>query len=220
MTPNHHPDDDTLMLMAAGRLGASASIVIATHAETCERCRSRLRGYEQLGGALLDDLDMTPMAGGFERVLERIDAEDRDRAVRAVFATSAAPGALAAEIRLPAALAGRAIGKWRWMGPGMKVARIDVPEDHGVSLVLLSIAPGRTMPVHGHSGSEFTQVLCGAFADEHGRFGPGDFAAEDEDSEHMPVVEAGETCICLASIEGRMRPRGLIGRLVQPFIGL
>ncbi|MFZ1680550.1 MAG: transcriptional regulator, partial [Rhizobiaceae bacterium] len=94
MTPNHHPDDDTLMLLAAGQLGASASAVIAAHTETCARCRSRLRGYEQLGGALLDDLDMTPMAGGFERVLERIEAEDHDQAVRAVFAPPAAPNAL------------------------------------------------------------------------------------------------------------------------------
>lgn len=216
---NAHPSDETLMAHAAGRLGRAHAIVVEAHAEQCPHCRARLADYAVVGGALLEDLPLTSMAGGFDRLLDRLDAEE-NRTVEAVFRKPHAAGGPADEIRLPAALADVAVGRWRWMGPGMKYARVDAPSDDGVQLVFLSIAPGRAMPEHGHSGKEFTLVMTGAFADTRGRFGPGDFAEEDEETEHTPVVEAGESCICLAAIEGRMRPRGLIGRLVQPFIGI
>jgi putative transcriptional regulator len=102
----------------------------------------------------------------------------------------------------------------------MAFARLDVPEDPRTNLVLLKIAAGRHMPTHGHSGDELTLVLQGAFEDEHGRCSTGDLAEEDCDTHHTPVVTGKETCICLASIEGRLRPQGLIGRLVSPLIGL
>ena len=102
----------------------------------------------------------------------------------------------------------------------MAYARLDVPEDPRTNLVLLKIGAGKRMPTHGHSGEELTLVLQGAFEDEHGRCAVGDLAEEDDDSHHTPVVTGEETCICLASIEGRLRPHGLIGRLVSPLIGL
>ena len=63
-------------------------------------------------------------------------------------------------------------------------------------------------------------MLRGAFEDEHGRVAAGDLAEEDDDSHHTPVVTSDETCICLASIEGRLRPHGLIARLATALIGL
>lgn len=214
-----HPSEATLMAKAAGRLGRSHAVVVSAHAESCSHCRARLADYEAVGGALMQDLPLEPMAGGFDRLLERIDREDAT-AVQAIFSGARAPGGPADDIRLPAALDHLSVGRWRWMGPGMKYARVGTVDEDGVQLVFLSIAPGRTMPEHGHSGREYTLVLKGAFADARGRFAPGDFAEEDEETEHTPVIAEGEVCICLAAIEGRMRPRGLIGRLVQPFIGI
>lgn len=213
-----HPSEETLMAHAAGSLGRAHALVVSAHAEHCPHCRASIGRYEAVGGALLEDLPLEPMAGGFDRLLDRIERED-NAAVGALFAGARAPGGPADDIRLPSALDRLPVGRWRWMGPGMKYARVGVEED-GVQLVFLSIGPGRTMPEHGHSGREFTLVLKGAFDDARGHFGVGDFAEEDEETEHTPIVAAGETCICLAAIEGRMRPRGLIGRLVQPFIGI
>lgn len=214
-----HPSEATLMAHAAGQLGRAHATVVSAHAETCPHCRERLADFAAIGGVLLEELPLASMAGGFDRLIERIDREE-NAVVEAVFTGARPRGGPADDIRLPAALDGLSVGRWRWMGPGMKYARVGIADEDGVQLVFLSIAPGQAMPEHGHSGREFTLVLQGSFGDARGRFVAGDFAEEDEDTEHTPVVAAGVDCICLASIEGRMRPRSLVARLVQPFIGL
>jgi putative transcriptional regulator len=169
-----------------------------------------------VAGVLFERLSPSELdARLFERTLARLD-EKRP-------ASAPSPARRPARdlgIRLPAPIADRATSGWRWMGPGMAYARLDVPEDRTTQLVLLKIAANRRMPTHGHSGDELTLVLQGAFEDEHGRCAAGDLAEEDDDTHHTPVVTGEETCICLASIEGRLRPHGLIGRLVSPLIGL
>lgn len=76
------------------------------------------------------------------------------------------------------------------------------------------------MPEHGHTGTEFTQVLVGSVSEGSEHFLPGDLAEADADVEHQPVVDLDGECICLIAMEGRMRLRGLVGRMLQPFIGI
>ena len=85
--------------------------------------------------------------------------------------------------------------------------------------MLLSIAPGKSMPVHSHQGSELTLVLKGAYDDELGHFAAGDVADLDSDVEHQPVVSRGETCICLAALDAPLRFPGRIARMLQPLFG-
>jgi putative transcriptional regulator len=65
---------------------------------------------------------------------------------------------------------------------------------------------------------ELTLVLQGAFADAEESFARGDVEISDETVEHTPTVLAGEDCICLSATEAPLRFRGLIPRLVQPFL--
>lgn len=212
-----HPSPELLMRLAAGTLRPAAALVVETHLAMCPQCRSERLSMEALGGVLLESMSPSEVdARLFERTLERLDEArpangPSHRAPRVVPELG---------IPLPPPLAGRATTGWRWMGPGMAFSRIAVPDDPSAKLILLKIAPGRRMPTHGHSGEELTLVLKGAFEDEHGRYGPGDLAEEDGDSEHTPMVTGTEDCICLASIEGTLRPHSMIARLVQPFIGL
>ena len=53
---------------------------------------------------------------------------------------------------------------------------IRAPHTGGDNLILLKIAPGKSMPVHSHQGAELTQILKGAYDDELGHFAPGDIA--------------------------------------------
>ena len=85
--------------------------------------------------------------------------------------------------------------------------------------MLLRIAPGKSMPLHSHQGSEITVVLKGAYRDELGRFGPGDVADLDDAIQHRPVTEPGEPCICLAATDAPLRFPGRIARMLQPLLG-
>ncbi len=216
MTASRHPSPELLARYVAGSLSPAAALVVESHLSLCDDCAADERDMLALGGLLLEELPPSDLdARLFERTLARLD-EKRP-------ATAARPRPRATRdlgIVLPAPIAERATSGWRWMGPGMAYARLDVPEDPHTSLILLKIAAGKRMPTHGHSGEELTLVLQGAFEDEHGRCGAGDLAEEDDHTHHTPVVTGDETCICLASIEGRLRPHGLIGRLVSPLIGL
>ncbi|WP_237152064.1 ChrR family anti-sigma-E factor [Oryzibacter oryziterrae] len=217
MTVKHHPTPELLARFAAGSLSPAAALVVESHLSMCDTCEGEARDMTALGGVLLERLAPADLdARLFERTLARLD-EPRPASASAGRARRTTPDL---GIDLPAPIAGRVNSGWRWMGPGMAFTRLDVPEDERTSLVLLRIAAGRRMPTHGHSGAELTLVLQGAFTDEHGRFAKGDLAEEDGDSHHTPVVIGTETCVCLAAIEGRLRPHSLIGRLVSPFIGL
>jgi len=108
--------------------------------------------------------------------------------------------------------------RWRWMAPGVHMIR--APRSSGDTLILLRIAPGKSMPVHSHGGSELTQILKGAYDDELGHFGPGDMADLDSDIEHQPVTSPGVPCICVAALDGPLQFRGWLARKLQPMVGL
>jgi putative transcriptional regulator len=84
----------------------------------------------------------------------------------------------------------------------------------------MRVATGRGVPEHGHSGSEITLVLSGSYTDRFGRFQPGDVADLDPDVEHDLKVDSAQACICLVAVESPARFKGIIARLMQPFIGI
>jgi putative transcriptional regulator len=216
MTTTHHATDETLMRYEAGTLAAAPAIVVKAHLARCAACRARVEEYEALGGALLEETEATQLsATALSDVLAMLDDEDT---------TPLAPPPLAPVelegIRLPDALRGCDIGRWRWIGPGMKMSRVGVPQDPDANLILLKVGPGRALPDHGHVGTEFTYIISGSYTDRFGTFGPGDLAEMDEDVDHQPVVDNGADCICLAAMEGKMRFNNLIGRMLQPIFGI
>lgn len=213
---HHHATDETLMRYAAGTLAAGPAIVVEAHLAGCPACRARVATYEAVGGALLEEIEPTQLSEtAFNDVLAMIDAEEEP----APRQQSRKPVEIEG-VRLPDALGGCDIGRWRWIGPGMRMSRVGVPHDPDANLILLKIAPGRALPDHGHAGTEFTYVVAGAFTDRFGTFRPGDMAEMDEDVEHQPVVDRDGDCICLAAMEGQMRFKGLIGRMLQPIFGI
>jgi putative transcriptional regulator len=216
----HHPGDELLLPLAAGRLNAGQAVVVSTHLESCAECRVRLHTLQALGGALLEEAEPVALEpGAWERTLQRVDRAPREPAARATTASRPHPP-LPAGIRWPASLQSCRVSAWRWMGPSMRYARVTVPHDPDSTLYLLRIGEGRSLPRHTHSGTELTQVLCGAFDDGRSVFGPGDFDAADEAVHHQPVVQAGATCVCLAYVGARMRFDGRIASFIGSLIGM
>ena len=216
---HHHPDDDLLLTLAAGRLGAGQAVVVGTHLEGCAECRARLHTLQTLGGTLLGEAEPAALeAGAWERALQRIEAP---APVSPPAPLGAAPHpALPDGVPWPASLRGCQVTPWRWMGPGMRYARIVTPHEPDASLYLLRIAPGSSLARHTHGGIELTLVLCGTFDDGRAAFGPGDFDAADESVLHQPVVRPGQTCVCLAYVGARMRFEGRFASLIGSWIGM
>jgi putative transcriptional regulator len=216
MTINHHPSDETLLRYAAGTLSAGPSLVVGVHLETCDRCRARVADFESIGGQVLED--MTPghlAADALARTLERLDAATTLPPREPIVAQSRADLGIA----LPASLPRCEIGPWRWLGPGFRWSKVTIPGSPEAKVMFLKGRAGLMLPAHGHTGTEFLQVVSGSLSDERGHYGPGDLDEADADVDHQPVVDPQSECVCLAALEGDARLHGLLGRLLWPLVG-
>ncbi len=208
----HHLSPQILMAYAAGALPEAFNLIVATHLSLCDQCRAEAESYDALGGAVLEaEPDAVMSEGSFEAVMARIAAGD-----------GPVPKARRAKDRvLPAPLhdyvgGGLADVKWRPLGRGLKQAIL--PTTDSASARLLYIPAGMAMPRHGHSDIEMTLVLQGAFQDEGGYFARGDIEIADSETEHTPVADSHEDCICLAASNAPLKFRSLLPRLAQPFL--
>ena len=212
MTIRHHLSDKLLIAYAAGELPEAFSLVVATHLTLCDDCRAQAAAFDAVGGALLDGAGEVAMAE---------DALDLALARIGGLPQAARPEPQQRTGLLPAPLVGYVGGdlpavRWRRVAGGVRQAIL--PTGKGAAARLLHIPAGMAIPDHGHRGLELTLVLEGAFADQGERFGPGDVEISDESIEHRPVVLADQDCLCLTAADAPLRFRGLIPRLVQPFL--
>ncbi|MEO1677525.1 MAG: ChrR family anti-sigma-E factor [Pseudomonadota bacterium] len=211
----HQLSEEILAGYAAGTLPEAFSAVVATQASICAETRERLRELEVIGGALFE------LGGSAEMRLGALEATmAKIAAVKA--APPVAPGPEAApDPVLPKPLRAYVGGgidavKWRPIGMGAKQAILHETTDS--SLRLLQIPAGCELPDHGHQGVEMTLVLQGAFLDGADRYARGDVDLADEETEHRPIADVSEDCVCLVACEGRLKFSGLLPKLAQPFL--
>lgn len=213
-TINHHLTDALIASYSAGTLPEAMDLIVATHISLCDECRAALGAQDAVGGAVLEraateEVSDASLAGA----LAMIRGAGRP----------ATPQAPRRDPVLPAPLLEYVGGsmddiRWRPLGMGVKQAVLRTKGD--AKARLLRIPAGAAMPDHGHRGIELTMVLKGAFSDEDGHFARGDIEIAHEDVHHTPVADTAEDCICLAVTDAPLRFRGIIPRLVQPFLGI
>jgi putative transcriptional regulator len=95
-----------------------------------------------------------------------------------------------------------------------------VPHAPEANVILLKVKANKRMPAHGHTDLEVTQVLKGSFSDGDSRYEVGDFVEGDDETDHSPVIGSDGECISLAAIEGHVRFKGFLGRLLAPIVGI
>jgi len=213
----HHPEEALLMGHAAGTLASGPRLLVSCHLETCAHCRSAVRAFEDVAATLLMDESPAELpAGLFERVLSRTETPMAQAPAPRVKPRPALP----AGMEWPRSLRRADVSRWRWMGPGVRWARVRLPDDRAASLFLFRIGAGKCLPPHTHASQELTQVLYGAFDDGRAVFGPGDFDGADDSIHHQPVVQARGECICLASVDGRVLFDSALARWAGAVIGL
>lgn len=217
MKISHHFDDATLMAYSAGTLPQGMALLVACHLHWCAHCRQRARSTDAIGGALLDALAPAALnEDALNTLLARLDAVEP--------VTDARPAAtVAADPELPPPLQqllAQPLEALPWKRIGYGVRQLDLALDGPGATRLLRIAPGVSVPHHTHGGNELTLILRGSYSDEVGRFCRGDVADLDGEVSHQPIVDTDQECICLIATDAPLKFSGLMGRLVQPFIGL
>lgn len=220
MTIQFHPSDETLARYAAGTLPAGVAVVIASHVEGCACCQKAVRAFEAVAGSLLDrEVDTGLSDDLLARTLTALDREpprDRTALRKAILASPRRPDG----IILPRALDRCDATPWRWIAPGIHLSRVSVPDAPDANVILLKVAPNKIMPEHGHSGTEYTQVLTGTLIDGDIHMQPGDLIEAGHEIEHQPVAGPESVCISLAAVEGKLQVDSFIGRMVLSMVGL
>lgn len=221
MTISRHPDPANLMAFVAGTLPEPLAAVVAAHVSICPHCRSEIRDLELMGAALIANSPALAEASEVPRT--PVFAGDlRHDDVRAATPTHER---LVWRDRLPQPIAVRygltfETIPWRRLAPGVWHHRLPLAGKGEGDLRMLRIAAGRRLPEHGHGGSEMTLVLEGAFHDVTGIYRAGDIQDVDEEIEHQPIANDGPDCICIAASEQPARFKGVLGRMLQPLIGM
>lgn len=215
MSIAHHPAEEMLAAFAAGTLDHGQHLAIATHLVACAQCRGFRRAMEEVGGAMLAGLPTAAMsAQALADVTARLDTPAAvARAPLSAVPETDVPG-------IPAFARRYGFGNWKWIAPSVHLRPITLPYASNTRVFLLRSGPGTKMLRHTHTGIEMTCVLTGAFTQDGLRYGPGDFDLGDPMVEHQPIVEPDEGCVCLVAMQGDLRLKGVIGRIVQPFIRL
>lgn len=216
MTITHHIDQTTLVAYSAGTLPSGLNLVVKAHLELCARCRKDVIAANEIGASFLDDVTevdssskTTVMAKIQTATLHRLPIargvaeSDLPRALHSILGTTDLS-------RL----------KWRKSGPGVAMVKLPMESGEQGFFGLLRIQPGHKVPDHGHSGTELTLILRGAYQDEIGHFARGDIADLDESVSHTPVATGEEACICLVANDAPTRFRSWPARFAQRFIGI
>lgn len=218
MNPTHHLDATSLMSHSAGVLPMAFAVVAATHLSLCSHCRAQLAHAERIGGVLLGKQEPLAIAGNArEAMLELIKATAPEQIVPRTPDSDHLDN-------LPAPLHpyfGETYSglPWRFVAPGIR--RVTAHKEvSGGTLMLLSVAPGKSIPEHSHGKNEMTCILRGAYDDMMGHFGPGDLADLDGETTHQPITSPGTPCICLAATDAPLRFKGWLPRTLQPLFNL
>lgn len=213
MNISHHLSDETLQDYAAGAFDSSMEVVIACHLTYCTHCRARAATLDATAAAMLEDTPSIKVNTSVDQLLERaksgFDAPDPAPDVTGL------PRPLAR--LLPENLENL---EWKRLAPGIKQYNLSDKHRKYGAFKLLHLAPGVVLSQHTHKDKELTLVLRGSYQDEIGRFKAGDVADLGDDVIHQPVVDTQEPCIALIATQSPVRFSGVMGRLMQPFVGI
>jgi putative transcriptional regulator len=211
-----HPPVELIVDYCTATLSEGISLAVETHLAMCAKCRLAERRIMNVGGALLEEIDVVSVEpNSLETVFSIIDRASMPGLRHRAAAGRGESADLPAPLRryLPNGLAGCT---WKKVGPWFEETRLKVSSSARVSLMRLR--PGSLMPRHTHRGQEITVVLAGGYTDNGVKCGPGDFSLNDAADNHQPGVDDDETCLCLVVLEAPVRLTGRLGQLANMLI--
>lgn len=208
----HHPAPEILADFSAGNLQLGHALCISAHVENCAECRDTLHRMETLGAELtLQSLQPAAVDGDLkDRVLDMLD-QQRPTAPAAKKRAPGVPRCLQQYMDDFDSL------KWQRVSPSVQTATL-TRDEKGAQVSMVRIKAGGEIGSHAHTGDELTVVLKGAFSDETGIYGEGDFVLRDPSHHHKPVVTKDSECICLTVVDAPIQFTGFFSRLLNPLL--
>lgn len=207
----HSTDEEVMAAHAAGTLPTGQHLVLSCQADLRPEIAQKLATCDAVGGALIETAKSEDLSDAFiGRLMDALNNETETEVPAKREAPTWMPAALAeyldrADIEL----------KWRSVGSGVQHAPI-VTSKTGERIYLLRAEPGTKMPVHSHSGEEWTLILQGGYHVGDTGYVRGDLHCEDEACEHQPIIDDhGEACISLVADQGRLKFRNPLLKLFQ-----
>ncbi|MGR5156032.1 ChrR family anti-sigma-E factor [Vibrio owensii] len=193
---NKHPDKILLEAYASGSIDAVSGLVVATHLETCSKCRAYVNEFEaEQASVAVSDIASEYDADFDIMFNDIISAEPTPESV--VIKDIAKVEVAGKDFKLPKTLSrfSDLVGEWKSYGGKVYSAQLDLGEDARVNLMYIS--EDVRIPQHTHKGQESTLVLHGGFSDEDGHYEAGDMMVRDGSVKHSPFTKPGEDCLCL-----------------------
>ena len=216
----HHPKTETLAEYAAGALDEARAVVVATHLTLCDECKTAVRDFEALGGAALETIEPVAMSdNALDDFWARL-GDEKDEQLPVSTRPANDFDLMAAQPLQRYLKGGIDNVDWKPLVPGLSQHVLQADGYRRGALRLLKIAPGTQIPKHSHKESEFTLILKGAYKDHMGVFNAGDFADLNDEATHIPQAIGEEDCICLIATNAPLAFKTVIGKVVQPFVGL
>jgi putative transcriptional regulator len=219
MTIAHHFTDETLQDYAAGVLSSSMETLIACHLTVCPHCRKRAQIADSVAGEVFNQQPAVEVQGSAQDVLSlAANSQDQHNEKHSLELNADIKGVPRPLARLLPAPIDEL--QWKAFAPGMKQFNLSSQSRKDGSFKLLSLAPGSRMSKHTHSKRELTFIVSGSYQDEIGQYQAGDVADLDASFNHTPQVISDEPCICLIATDAPLKFEGLLGKMVQPFVGI
>ncbi|WP_061036093.1 MULTISPECIES: ChrR family anti-sigma-E factor [Vibrio] len=219
---NKHPDNNLLEAYASGSIDAVSGLVVATHLETCSKCRAYVNQLEAAQADVVIESSVMEYDVEFDSMFnDIITAEPKSDSI--IIKDVARVAVAGKDFKLPKTLSrfSDLVGEWKSYGGKVYSAQIDLGEDARVNLMYIS--EDVRIPQHTHKGQESTLVLHGGFSDEDGHYEVGDVLVRDASVKHCPFTKAGEDCLCLTVLtepmiftQGVARIFNLFGKGMYP----
>jgi len=214
---SHHLSDETLLDYSNGSLTPSMETLVACHLTVCPHCRRRNTLVDEVGGELLADQEPAATKLSAAGLLSRARNEPAISVSKPLNPVGDASVPRPLGRLLPGPIEAL---NWRSIAPGIKQFSLSNQHRKDGAFKLLRIEPGVALSQHTHNEQELTYVVRGSYTDELGQFCAGDIADLDNHVEHCPVIDEGEVCIALIATDAPVKYSTMIGKIMQPFVGI
>ena len=210
----YHPPDDVLLQYVSGGYDTAYSLVLAAHVSQCVQCQNSVALHQEIGGNALAEQEPAKMR------VSAMDLLDHAPQVEEKPAPATSDFSETFGIETPNILStylGKALDALKWQSLSPSLKQHVIKADGKAVARLLWMAPGKSVPPHGHQGEEMTLILSGGYYDGDEAYTAGDLHIADHKTPHVPVAMEDKPCLVLTATDEPLIFSGLIPKLLQPF---